>query len=180
MCVRARARVFSSRSPFMFHSFSIRSFRVFSPRSFRVCSLFVPHPFSTCPPFVLRFILHLFSIRSPFVFHPPYVCFSFVVIYFTLILHFPLIRFFIRFFFSFIYHLFSIYSPSRSRFISPFSENLAILSRSQIWFVRGQGSIPFCRVINFPLEFPRSQRMDVKAKRKVFRERLCTSDLVPR
>lgn len=126
MCARARACVFSSRSPFMFHSFSIRSFRVFSPRSFRVCSLFVPHPFSTCPPFVLRFILHLFSIRSPFVFHPPYVCFSFVVIYFTLILHFPLIRFFIRFFFiylPFIFHLFSISVPfyfSVSRRISPF------------------------------------------------------------
>lgn len=112
--MRARVCVFSSRSPFMFHSFSIRSFRVFSPRPFRVCSLFVPHPFSTCPPFVLRFILHLFSIRSPFVFHPPYVCFSFVVIYFTLILHFPLIRFFIRFFFiylPFIFHLFSISVP---------------------------------------------------------------------
>lgn len=88
------------------------------------------------------FILHLFSICPPFVFRPPYVCFSFIAIYFTLVLHFPPPSFV----FTSILHLFSIYSSFHFPFISP------LVHEAEYGFVRGQGSIPFCRMIDLPLE----------------------------
>lgn len=146
--------LFSSCSPFTFHSFFICSFCVFfsifpcSPFVFLVFHIRFPlvHLFSDYFPF----ILHLFSICSAFVFHLPYVCFSFVVIYFTLILHFSLICspfVFVFIYFPFIFHLFVHLFHSHL-----FRRSFAILSWGQIWFARGQGSIPFCRVIDFPLE----------------------------
>lgn len=173
MCVLQSFPIYVS---FIFHSFIPCFFSSILPRLFSVCSTSVFHLSSICSSIYSSFVFNSFSVCFP-----PSLCLFFICRHlFYAHSSFPPHSFLHSLFFSFIYHLFSIYSPSRSRFISPFSENLAILSRSQIWFVRGQGSIPFCRVINFPLEFPRSQRMDVKAKRKVFRERLCTSDLVPR
>lgn len=145
-----------SCSSFTFYSFFICSF-CFFPQFFRVPSLcflvfyirfpLVLHLFFDYSPF----ILHLFSICSAFVFLP-YVCFSSVIIYFMLILHFSLICSLFAFFVSFIlppfiFHLFVHLFHSHL-----FRRSFAILSRGQIWFVRGQGSISFCRVIDFPLE----------------------------
>jgi len=132
---------FPSYSPFMFHSFPIY-FIFFLRFFFCIPPVFVPHSFSTCSSFVLRFILHLFSICFPLTLCLLFIC-----------------RHLFYAHFSFLPHLFSIFILSFSPF--PFSFlflsslpfiSFATLSWNQIRFVRGQGSIPFCRVIDFPLE----------------------------
>lgn len=135
---------------FMFYSFLICT--VFFPIFFLyVRLLFVPHSY-----------LHLFSICSSIIFRLFFICFQFVLRLFStfLIFVFHLSPFILRSFFissSFVlhlfFHLFSIYFPFIFYFIPHlFFRSFAILSWSQIWFVRGQGSIPFCRMIDFPLE----------------------------
>lgn len=105
----------------------------------------------TCSPFVLR----LFSVYSSFVFNLFYVCFPPSLYLFFICRHlFYAHSSFLPHLFSIcFFHLFSIYFPFILHFIPHlFFRSFAILSWSQIWFVRGQGSIPFCRMIDFPLE----------------------------
>lgn len=126
-----------------------------------------PHSLFTYSPFMHRFIctlvLRLFSIcfLSPSVHSLSYVCFSFVVIYFTLILYILLT------YSPFVFHLSCIYFP----FI------LQVFSL-RIYFsairVRGQSTnIVLSYESIFPSKYPLNRRMDVDAKRKVFPERLC-------
>lgn len=157
------------------------------PDFFRTLPLFVPR--STFSPY-FPFVLRLFSVYSSFVFYlftvcfPPSLCLRFID--FTLILHFFLIcSAFVSFFFSFVLHLFSIYSFISFPFISPpplpppfalhsFTKpNTAVRARSRLNTVLSRDRFS-------ARNFLEAGGMDVKAKRKVFRERLCTSYLLPR
>lgn len=164
---------------FMFYSFLICT--VFFPIFFLyVRLLFVPHSY-----------LHLFSICSSIIFRLFFICFQFVLRLFSTFLIFvfhlsPFIlrsffissSFVLHLFFSFIFHLFSIYFLFYSPFIFPV--HLPFFHEAKYGSCAVKAQYRFVAWSIFRLKFPRSQRMDVKAKRKVFRERLCTSDLVPR
>lgn len=123
-----------------------------------LCVVSCVHVFPICFQFVLTPSVHSLS----------YVCFSFVVIYFTLILHIFLI------YSPFVFHLSSIYF----QFILQFFSLSAFISRSpECGSCAVKARISFCRTeLIFPSKFPRNRRMDVKAERKVFPKRLCTSD----
>lgn len=176
-------------SPFTFPSFSTRSFRGFFSSGFLFSLPLLPRrvlvPHSLSPPRHLVPICSsiyssfVFSSFSPFVFHPPYVCFSFVVIYFTLtppfLPHFVLHSFF---------HLFAIYFPFIPRSPLPFIFSPPSLRRRAKYRARSRLIHRFvararARDRFSARNFPRSlERMDVKANRKVFWEGLRTSDSV--
>lgn len=128
------------------------------------------------------FVVHLFSIYASF---HVYTCSPFVFNLFSLhpFIHFPTFVFHLSSFilhsffisFSFILHLFFICPPFifnlfSSSFLSPhlFHECGSCAVRARISFCRTE--------LIFPSKFPRNRRMDVKAERKVFPKRLCTSD----
>lgn len=162
----------------MFYSFLICS--VFFPIFFRVfLSCLFRIRICTCSPFVLR----LFSVYSSFVFNLFYVCFPPSLYLFficchlfyahsSFLPHLFSICFFI--YFPFIFHLFFISFPIY------FSVHLPFFHEAKYGSCAVKAQYRFVAWSIFRLKFPRSQRMDVKAKRKVFRERLCTSDLIPR
>lgn len=156
---------------FIFHLFVLWVFLDF----FSISPMFIPHSFffslpSICSSFYSSFVFNLF-----FICFPSSLCLFFLCYFFYTYSSFLPHLFSICFFFPFIYHSLSICSSFHSHLFFSF----AILSWSQIWFaVKAQ--YRFVAWSIFRSKFPRSERMDVKAKRKVFQERLCTSYLVPR
>lgn len=162
---------------------------------FSIYVLFICHLFISC--FFHDFfyvcstlVFHLFSICSSIILRLFFICFQFVLRLFStfLMFVFHLSSFILRSFFissSFVLHLFFIYSPFIFHlfFISfPFISPLVRHSFMKPNMVRARSrlNIVLSRDRFSARNFLEANGMDVKARRKVFRERLCTSDLVPR
>jgi len=136
-------QLFSIYVSFISHLFYV--FSSFFFYSSCVCSTFVFYLFFICSSIYSSFIFNLFSVcflpslyllficRHLFYAHSSFLPHLFSIFVFSFTLHF----------------LLHFYTSGHSHL---FPRSFATLSWNQIRFVRGQGSIPFCRVIDFPLE----------------------------